>query len=197
MMDESETQESETAPRRKRDWDGVAAVIAAFVGLLALLVSAYTANVQRQQVRAQVWTRLYFGRDDGERTLMVTNKGVGPAHIESLSIYVDGKAQPDWEHVLAAVGMTKVPAIERSTINGMVVAAGERVNFLKLTRDEDWTAFDERAQGRIKLRACYCSVLDECLVFDQRAAHRGHGSISAEVTPVVRCDRVESDEFDN
>ena len=42
----------------RRDWDGLAAVIAAFVGLLALLVSGYTAYLQRQQVRAQVWPYL-------------------------------------------------------------------------------------------------------------------------------------------
>lgn len=31
------------------------AVVATFIGVLALLVSAYTAYTQRQQVRAQVW----------------------------------------------------------------------------------------------------------------------------------------------
>jgi hypothetical protein len=47
----------EAAPvgKRRRDWDAFAAVIASFIGFLALAVSAYTAYVQRQQLRAQVW----------------------------------------------------------------------------------------------------------------------------------------------
>jgi uncharacterized membrane protein YebE (DUF533 family) len=36
-----------------RKWDAYAAVIASFIGLLALAGSGYTAYVQRQQVRAQ------------------------------------------------------------------------------------------------------------------------------------------------
>ena len=46
----------------KRNWDASAAVIAAFIGLLALLLSAYTAHLQRTQVRAQVWPALQAGR---------------------------------------------------------------------------------------------------------------------------------------
>src|SRR3569833_993373 len=52
--------ERAAAPAGKpgRDWDALAAVIASFIGLLALAVSGYTAYVQREQLRAQVWPRL-------------------------------------------------------------------------------------------------------------------------------------------
>ncbi|HET7161960.1 MAG TPA: hypothetical protein VFI32_04755 [Rhodanobacteraceae bacterium] len=172
-------------------------MIAALVGLIALLVSAYTANIQRQQVRAQVWTRLFFGASDVDRALMVTNKGVGPARIESLRFYVDGKAQRDWSHVLSAIGFTGGSDFEQSTVNGTVVAANERVLFLHFQRAEDWASFGDKGRGRIKLRACYCSVLDECLLFDERSIAPGRGAISAQVSPVDRCDRIEAEEFDN
>lgn len=52
----------------KVNWDAVAAIIAAFIGLLALLVGGYTAYIQRQGVqteitgvRAQVWPYLEIG----------------------------------------------------------------------------------------------------------------------------------------
>jgi len=48
--------------RRRRDWNGVSAVIAALIMLPALCVSGYTAWLQRQQVRAQVWPRLLLWR---------------------------------------------------------------------------------------------------------------------------------------
>lgn len=50
VPDEKET-------RRASRYD---AVIATFVGFLALCVSAYTAYMQRQQVRAAVWPILEF-----------------------------------------------------------------------------------------------------------------------------------------
>ncbi|MEO8460438.1 MAG: hypothetical protein ABI451_07910 [Dokdonella sp.] len=188
-----ETSPSPILPPR-RQWDGVAAVIAALVGLLALVVSAYTADVQRQQVRAQVWTRLFFGNSDVDRTLMVMNKGVGPASIQSVRVYVDGKVQADWKHIYAALGLPMPEQRVDSTLNGIVVAPNERINFVQFERPDDWAAFKAKA-GRVKLRVCYCSVLDECLVFDERAVHFGHGAISSQVTPITRCDRIETEEF--
>jgi hypothetical protein len=95
------------SPARERNWDGVAAVVAAVIGLLALLVSGYTAYVERQQVhaqlqqvRAQVWPYLEIGVSDNDHSLGVFNKGMGPAIIRSVQIQVDGKPQADWRHVL-------------------------------------------------------------------------------------------------
>ncbi len=187
----------EPSSRPRRDWDGVAAVIAALVGLLALLVSAYTANVQRQQARAQVWTQLIFAHSDNDRSLMVTNKGVGPARIQSVSFYVDGKPQPDWDHLIAALKMEGKPDFGWSSLNGGVLAANERLNFLVFKDEKDWTAFGERARGRLKLRVCYCSVLDECQLFDQRARRPVSGPGRTPTTPVERCGRVETEEFND
>ena len=47
----------QTETRRASRYD---AVIATFVGFLALCVSGYTAYMQRQQVRAAVWPILQF-----------------------------------------------------------------------------------------------------------------------------------------
>ena len=42
----------EPAPKKRTEWNAVAAIIAALIGLLALGVSGYTAMLQREQVRA-------------------------------------------------------------------------------------------------------------------------------------------------
>jgi hypothetical protein len=176
-----------------RTWDA-SALIAALIGLLALCVSAYTANVQRQQAKAQVWTRLFFANSDTDRTLMVMNKGVGPARIESVRVYVDGKAQPDWKHVFAALGLPANDERVQSTLSGIVLAANERVNLMSFKDPADWTAFRAVA-GRADLRACYCSVLDECVVFDEREVRGNTGARSARVKSVSQCERVEAEEF--
>src|SRR5262245_57135936 len=57
------------ATTTRRNWDAYAAVIATLVGLLALVVSAFTAYVQRQQLRAQVWPHLTVATAHGAMSL--------------------------------------------------------------------------------------------------------------------------------
>lgn len=176
-----------------RTWDA-SAIIAALIGLLALCVSAYTANLQRQQAKAQVWTRLFFANSDVDRTLMVMNKGVGPARIESVRLYVDGKPQTHWPEIFKALGLPDHEGRMQSTLNGIVVAAGERLDFMKFADAGDFAAFRAQAK-RLDLRVCYCSVLDECMVFDDRERRDAHGARSALVEPADRCERAETEEF--
>lgn len=54
------------------------AAVATLIALLAVAVSAYTAYVQRQQVRAQVWPILEVNSgNEPELRLWIANKGVG------------------------------------------------------------------------------------------------------------------------
>jgi len=89
-MDPQRSVDSSAAPRRGNR-DGGAALIAAMIGVLALFVSGYTAYIQRQQVRAQVWPYLLVSNYDTEFSIKVLNKGVGPAIVQSVQVWVDGK----------------------------------------------------------------------------------------------------------
>jgi len=168
-----------------RNWDAIAALI----GLLALCVSAYTASIQRQQAKAQVWTHLMFANSDTEQALLVLNKGVGPALVGSFRVYVDGKPQRNWDGVMAALGMSTPESLEQSTVSRSVIAANEKIDYLKLGEKADWKAF-HALKSRVKVRACYCSVLDECRVYDERAKRREDAE-----TPVSACEVSENEEF--
>ena len=65
------------------------AIVATFVGLLALCVSGYTAYMQRQQVRAAVWPILEFDSSNGLIRFTLANKGVGPAIVKHVIVKVD------------------------------------------------------------------------------------------------------------
>ena len=173
-----------------QNWDAIAAVIAALIGLLALCVSAYTASIQRQQAKAQVWTHLMFANSDTEQALLVLNKGVGPALVGSFRVYVDGKPQRNWDGVMATLGMPAPESLEQSTVNGSVIAANEKIDYLKLGEKADWKAF-HALKSRVRIRACYCSVLDECRVYDERAKRREDAE-----TPVSACEVSENEEFE-
>jgi hypothetical protein len=66
------------------------AVIATLIGLLAVCVAAYTAYMQRQQVRAAVWPILEFSTSNApDIHFTLANKGVGPAVIRHVIVKVD------------------------------------------------------------------------------------------------------------
>ena len=193
-MDETELPQATRAalaraPQR-RDWDAFAAVIAALIGLLALCVSAYTAYLQRQQVRAQVWPYLESGISSSRRTVSLANKGVGPALIRSVHVRVDGKPQRNWKAVFQALGLDFSEHVPYSTINGIVISANDHVDQLTFPSSEYFNAFVNQAQ-RVELSVCYCSSLGECWTYSDAAmtlpidAHK----------PVAQCDARASDQF--
>ena len=162
------------------NWDAVAAIIAALIGLLALLVAGYTAYIQHQGVRveiqgvrAQVWPYITLSESDmlpngvnngaGGR-LMAVNAGVGPAIIRSVQVLANGKAEPDWNHVAKAVGYhpKKPPTTEFSTLNGTVLSPGKTINFLEIYGRKAWVKFRAKLFSDIVIRACYCSTLGQC-----------------------------------
>ena len=151
--------------RARRNWDGLAAVIAAFVGLLALGVSGYTAYLQRQQVRAQVWPYLETGFSSAKRGVMLYNKGAGPAIIRGVEIDVDGKPQRDWDAVFKALGLDFGHHIPYSTINGVVISAGDHVDQLAFPNAEDFNHYAHE-MSRLRFVVCYCSSLGECWNYD-------------------------------
>src|SRR5438132_5472808 len=80
------------------------AVIATFVGFLALCVSGYTAYVQRQQVRAAVWPILEFDSSNApDIHFTLANKGVGPAIIRHVTLKMDGQPVRNWREALERI----------------------------------------------------------------------------------------------
>ena len=155
------------AERSRGAWNGLAAVIAALVGFLALLVSAYTAYIQRQQTRAQVWPRLLVGNRPADRLVVVYDKGMCPAIIRSVRISVDGHPQPDWDHVVAAMGLKLSELPKYSTISSVVISPGEELHLLKFASDADYAqAMASPRQPAVQI--CYCSVLNDCWIMDDQ-----------------------------
>jgi len=153
------------APRRARDWNALSALIAVLIGMLALTVSGYTAWLQRQQVRAQVWPYLEPAVSKATRDVWMVNKGVGPAIVHRVQLTVDDRPQRDWRSAFDALGIEKLPP--SSTLSGVVVAPGEKIRQLVFQDLAEYQAFMKQYQ-RIALRVCYCSALGECWVMDQR-----------------------------
>ena len=187
MSDEGERGAGQ--PPQRRDWNALAAVIAALIGLLALTVSGYTAWLQREQVRAEVWPYLQTGISPSQQVMSLENKGVGPALIRSVKLYVDRKPQRTWPEAFDALGLRDLRDQPPSTINGVVLAPGDVIQQMAI-KDAGRFARFYAQYSRIELLICYCSALSECWRYDQRSADRGKWR-----EPVAQCPAPDADEF--
>jgi len=187
MPGEGEREAGQPSPRR--DWNALAAVIAALIGLLALTVSGYTAWLQRQQVRAEVWPYLQTGISPSQQMMSLENKGVGPALIRSVKLYVDRKPRRTWPEAFDALGLRDLRDQPHSTINGVVLAPGDVIQQMAF-KDRGRFARFYAQYSRIELLVCYCSALDECWLYDERTDDRGRRR-----APVAQCPVSDADEF--
>ena len=159
----------QTETRRASRYD---AIIATLVGLCALGVSAYTAYVQRQQVRAAVWPILEFDSGNGPIHFTLANKGVGPAIIRHVILKVDGQPVKNWKEALEKILGPGEHLGSESDMSGHVFAAGEsRTVFTPHDAENNPRNFDKsnplwvkmnKERLRVSVEICYCSTLDEC-----------------------------------
>ena len=176
------------------------AVIATFVGFLALCVSGYTAYMQRQQVRAAVWPILEFNSSNApDIHFTLANKGVGPALIRQVIMKVDGQPVRNWKEMLEKLLGPGEHLGSESDINGHVFAAGESMTvFTPRDPENNPLNFDKsnplwvkmnKDRFRVTAEICYCSTLGECWTL--RAGGRGPGT----TTETRRCPTPSAETF--
>ena len=168
------------------------AVIATLVGLCALCVSAYTAYVQRQQVRAAVWPILEFDSSNApDIHFTLANKGVGPAIIRHVIVRVDGQPVRNWKEALGRILGPGEHLFSESDMSGHVFAAGESMTPLTPRDPENnplnfdksnplWVKMN-KDRLRVSVEICYCSTLDECWTL------RASGLTPSTTTETRRC----------
>jgi hypothetical protein len=157
-----------TARPRERDWDAYAAVIASLVGLLALVVSGYTAHLQRRQLRATVWPSLSIYRSSFPPKFAMRNQGTGPARITAVRVTVDDRPVKNWSAFFCALDHFDPVAAVGSTAQGVLPSGDELVMVQSFGDDPASRRIFEdliRSQTHtISITVCYCSVLEECSV---------------------------------
>ncbi len=194
---------SEERPK-ERHWGNVAA---GFSAACALAVSAYTALLQRQQVKAQVWPILSWGvsaadqrpdavdESDGgvapphhEFAFNLRNDGVGPAVVRAMEVTLDGKPLRDWGDAMDVL-YPKSPehplsrGAHYTVVHGHVFAAGASVDAIRPDGEELTHRFYD-GYDRIAVTLCYCSVLDDCWTL-----HAQGLKVRPEPEPVRSCPR--------
>ena len=183
----------ERETRRASRYD---AVIATFVGFLALCVSGYTAYMQRQQVRAAVWPILEFDSGNGPIHFTLANKGVGPAIIKHVIMKVDDQPVKNWAEVLEKfLGPGYHPG-EESDMSGRVFSAGESTDVFTPHDEANnpipfdksnplWTKLNTD-RSRVTVEICYCSTLGECWTLRGGGDHIEHHNLDPSLSGLGR-----------
>ena len=187
----------------------MAVAIAALVtSVTSIWLSMHQGDDMARLVQAQSWPYLeYESSNTGESgpviDMAVRNAGVGPAKVESFAILYDGKPVKGWAALIKACCLPDGVAADKPidfpaiTDNKMisskliqrVLRASDTAPLLHLTKTDAnaalWQKLDE-ARFKIELRACYCSVFDECWVSDLRSTQqRVVKTCPAEAVPYI------------
>lgn len=131
---------------------------------------------EKMQIAA-VWPHVAYestNRDESGAPLIrlsLTNKGVGPAHIEAVELRYRGRAYSQFDDLLKACCSDQPQdlLIGLGSIVGEVIRPGENLMFAQIAPPEGtsevWQRFDVE-RTKLSVRLCYCSVFDDCWIAD-------------------------------
>ena len=152
------------------------------ISLVSLFVAVSANRTQERLLAASVWPHLMFGTGNVDAagaeaiTLDLINRGVGPARVRWVELTHDGVPIADAAGLLrqcCGVPSSAVAdiAFTTSRLNRRTIGADEWVVFFRMPRVGNpqpmWETLDRELAG-VRLRACYCSVLDDCWMLDSR-----------------------------
>jgi hypothetical protein len=109
----------------------------------------------------------------------VINAGVGPAKVETLEVFWKGQPIHSARELVQTCCMGQqdpalIGQLRQSSLRGMVLRAGEVRRLLELPETDATRTVVGRLSQSLKdltMRACYCSVFDECWVTNLHELH--------------------------
>jgi hypothetical protein len=168
---------------RTRDPEFWIAMGALAISALAMLSSMLQFTVQRSQERAAAWPFISLATNYSSEgfAFVVQNKGMGPALVRRVDLFLDDAPVDGWPGVLDGLygvghpyGWDRVGATD---VQDRVFAPGERVEAFRIPWKAPDGSDDPRVRegfgnaGRFAVRVCYCSVLGDCWITREGIDH--------------------------
>ena len=171
---------------KRVEWDRITAIMAVLIGACALAVSFYTAKLQSAQVRAQTWPYLQMWQSNVDRSFSISNRGVGPARIADVKLWIDDDEVANFDQAIIKLSKQSGPmSTMQSYFARRVLTSNEDVKIIQFETDEQFNIFYKNRK-RIAFQICYCSVLDECYLLDERAKSEQEYISSVSKCPIGR-----------
>lgn len=154
--------------------------VPAFVISLALAYATFVqANATRKIQQSETWPFISYGTSDitdegvEEISFVLGNDGVGPARVKQLEFLYNGRPMETPRKFLQAccADSPEHPTPFMSSKFEVVLRPGEATKFIRLAKRPENTAVWDRLEverWKVAVRACYCSIFDDCWVLDSR-----------------------------
>ena len=199
-IDPSDSAAATTKPAVRHWLDLIVGGSAIVIAVISLIVALRQSHIMERQLAASVWPYLQYDTSnatvEGKPVMSfgVENVGVGPARVHSVSMRYGEKPIRDVREVWTAccadlLASGHQPAWRISTLHDEVLAPNRPKTFLLLTDEPANQPFRQRLDGdrqKISVRFCYCSVLDECWMFDSEKDERA---------PLAHCPASQPDDY--
>lgn len=174
----------------KLNTDRILAFTAILISLLTLIIFVYQTNLVRQQSRLAVRPRIEFSQitntDDSlvNVSLIVENRGLGPAIIENAAIVFNDQQYPlDFEDFFKQINFqdSLVEQTQNTTLSqGASILPGNHVTFYKVNfplthashLQQNPLLMGPNGDTKFYVEVTYGSLYDEMWI--QRSNHRGH-----------------------
>jgi hypothetical protein len=147
------------------------------ISLALAYFSFVQADASRKMQRTETWPYVSYSTDNAspnstdEITFSLSNDGVGPARLEEMEFIYGGRAMKDpREFVIDCCAGESHVIFTSANVDG-VLRPGEKRNFIRLARTKENSAIWDRMNDerwKVLVRTCYCSIFDDCFVFDSR-----------------------------
>lgn len=172
-----------------RHWaESALSIFAVIIAAISLWIAIDTERTNRQLVAEAAWPFLQtyhsaFVEGQQAIALYIANAGVGPAKIETLEVFWNGKPYGSSTELLeaccgfgSAAGLpeSRGPSevahrLHSSYAAGKVLRAGDTVQMISYVFTTSEDAVYKRfgaAREKITYRVCYCSVFNDCWLSD-------------------------------
>ena len=138
------------------------------------------ADASRKMQESETWPYVSYGTSNSspevkdEISFSLSNDGVGPARLKEMELLYKGKPMRDPVDFLRACCAATARAVSKNLtyttedIDG-VLRPGEQRRFIRFAKTDEnaplWNQLNEE-RWKISVRTCYCSIFDDCWVFD-------------------------------
>jgi len=169
------------------------AICAILISIASFYATYIQANAAEQQVKAMTLPLLQYGTGNVDPqtnepviSFSLINGGVGPAIVKSITYKYQGKSSTDFFDYLSSCCQAELkqfnanPPTSLDLSNGgyvtsstynVVIPAQDKLAFYKLYRGELsealWSKLNTERR-HLKVQTCYCSLLDECYLTEQK-----------------------------
>ena len=183
---EAKTDPSDAALKRLIKYLPMLAIGHMFITVPAFVISialAYATFVQADATRkiqqSETWPYISYGTSDitdegvEEISFVLGNDGVGPARLKQLEFRYDGRPMESPRKFLQICcgDPPQRPTAFMSSRFEIVLRPGETTKFIRLVKKPENAAVWNRLEverWKVAVRACYCSIFDDCWVLNSR-----------------------------